>query len=488
MAGHEDVCADSCLTCQLNKKYGKTPRHGLGDYQAGARLERVHLDLLGQLPLSERGNRYVLMVVDQFTKWLSCITLPDQSAGTVAESFFEEFVTLLGCPTQIHTDQGRNFESGFFAELLRSLEIVKTRTTPYRPSSNGQVERYNRSVLQFLRCFLEGHQRAWDKHLPAVAMALRASVSATTGFTPNYLMFGEEVNLPAALFLGLPTLRAERESPAEHVSAMGETLREAFAAVRKKLEVSQQRAKRYYDRGQYLNAYEVGDVVLKLDSSCRVGQSKKLQPVFRGPLLVEDRLSSSLYRVQDRRRSEVLHHDRLRPATLRELPLWLCRRRHQLLGRADPEPVVLQGAGDEETLLLGDNLPPIEEGVEREVGGVATEDPNSQAMGVAPEMGGVDGAPDSPNQGELGYRSPSTCPGSPDGFHSSHPSLPTGDPGSPLTRGDQGAFPTRGDQGDATELPDRDAPLQDPSQHKGAYVTRSGRPVNRPGHLRDYVV
>ena len=58
---------------------------------------------------------------------------------------------------------------------------------------------------------------------------------------------------------------------------------------------------RYYDRGQCLNAYEVGDVVLKLDSSCRVGQSKKLQPVFRGPLLVEDRLSSSLYRMQDRR-------------------------------------------------------------------------------------------------------------------------------------------------------------------------------------------
>lgn len=477
----------SCLTCQLNKKYGKTPRHRLGDYQAGARLERVHLDLLGPFPISDRGNRYVLMVVDQFTKWLSCIALPDQSAGTVGERFFEEFVTLLGCPTQIHTDQGRNFQSAFFGELLQSLEIVKTRTTPYRPSSNGQVERYNRSVLQFLRCYLDGHQRAWDKHLPAVAMALRASVSAATGFSPNFLMFGEEVKLPAALFLGLPALQAEKESPSEHASAMGETLRKAFAAVRERLKVSQQRAKRYYDKGQCVNAYGVGDIVLKLDSSCKVGQSKKLQPVYKGPLVVEDRLSPCLYRVQGRRRSEVLHHDRLRPATLRELPHWLRRRRHQLLGQSNPEAAAPQESGEGAPGLIGDNVPPADGEGDGEAG---PEQDGADPVGDGPPTanGGVDGAPDNPNQGELGYRSPSSCPGSPDGSHSSHPSLLTGDQGSPLTRGDQGTFPTRGDQGDATELPDRDAPPQGPSPHSPPVVkTRSGRTVRPPPHLEDYV-
>ena len=101
----------------------------------------------------------------------------------------------------------QEFESGFFGELLQSLEIVKTRTTAYQPSSNCQVEHYNRSVLQILRCFLEGHHRAWAKHLLALAMALWVLVSTITGFTPNFLMFREVVKLPAALFLGLPTLQ-----------------------------------------------------------------------------------------------------------------------------------------------------------------------------------------------------------------------------------------------------------------------------------------
>ena len=87
---------ESCGICRRNKKPSKTPRQELGDYQAGARLERVHLDLLGPFQESNQGNKYILMVVDQFSKWVSCIPLRDQTAATVAGQFFEHFITIFG--------------------------------------------------------------------------------------------------------------------------------------------------------------------------------------------------------------------------------------------------------------------------------------------------------------------------------------------------------------------------------------------------------
>ena len=73
-----------------------------------------------------------------------------------------------------------------FKEVCDLLKIVKTRTTPYRPSANGQVERMNRTILQILRCFIQGQQEDWDLHLATVGMAIRSTVNRQTGFTPKF--------------------------------------------------------------------------------------------------------------------------------------------------------------------------------------------------------------------------------------------------------------------------------------------------------------
>ena len=96
------------------------------------------------------------MVIDQFTKWLECLPLPNQGAEAVAEAFVNEFITRMGCPDIVHSDQGTNVQSELFQSVCRLLDIARTRTTPYHPSSNGQVERMNRTLLQAIRCTLEG--------------------------------------------------------------------------------------------------------------------------------------------------------------------------------------------------------------------------------------------------------------------------------------------------------------------------------------------
>ena len=151
------VYVRSCSVCNRQKKPQKKPNAHQVQYHAGS-LERIHIDILGPLIETPRGNQYVLVVVDQFTKWVECYALADQTVERVAITLVSEFIGRFGCPLELHSDQGRNFESRMFKEVYDLLKIVKTRTTPYRPSANGQVERMNRTILQILRCFIQGQQ------------------------------------------------------------------------------------------------------------------------------------------------------------------------------------------------------------------------------------------------------------------------------------------------------------------------------------------
>lgn len=92
-------------------------------------MERVAVDILGPLPLTRRGNKYVLVMVDCFTKWTEAVALPDQEATTIARAFVDTIVCHFGAPLQIHSDQGRNFESKLFQEMCSLFQIQKTRTT-----------------------------------------------------------------------------------------------------------------------------------------------------------------------------------------------------------------------------------------------------------------------------------------------------------------------------------------------------------------------
>ena len=130
--------------------------------------------------------------------------MPEQSAATVAHLLATEVICRFGVPLQIHTDQGRNFESVLFKEVCRLLNIKKTWTTPLHPQSDGMVERLNRTLEAMLSKFAQENQRNWDQLLPLMAMAYRSAIHASTGCTPNELMFGRDVRLPVDLMFGSP--------------------------------------------------------------------------------------------------------------------------------------------------------------------------------------------------------------------------------------------------------------------------------------------
>lgn len=137
----------------------------------------------------------------QFSKWVELADIRDQTAEVIAAQFLSRFISTFGCPLEVHTDQGKNVDSNLFKTLCEPLQIFKTRTTPYRLCSNGQVERYNILILAFVICFSQGKNNSWDEHLVQLSMALYSMVNRSTGFTPNFLMLGREVIQPINLLI-----------------------------------------------------------------------------------------------------------------------------------------------------------------------------------------------------------------------------------------------------------------------------------------------
>ncbi|CAI5637478.1 unnamed protein product [Oreochromis niloticus] len=157
-----ELHVDCCETCTAQKGPTQRSTAPLQQYLVGAPMERVGVDVLGPFPVTESGNRYVLVAMDYFTKWPEAYAVPDQSATTTAERLVEEMFARFGVPAELHSDQGRNFESKVFGEICRRLGVEKTRTTSLLPQSDGLVERFNRTLATQLAILTSRHQRDWD--------------------------------------------------------------------------------------------------------------------------------------------------------------------------------------------------------------------------------------------------------------------------------------------------------------------------------------
>lgn len=303
-----------CAGCAARKPPAAQPRAPMVVRASGYPLQRIAIDLLGPLPRTERGNKYIVVIADYFTKWTEAFALPNMEAGTVAAKIVEEFICRFGVPTEIHTDQGRQFESKLFAEMCSMLSIKKTRTTPYHPQSDGLVERFNRTLGAMLSQYVNDHHTDWDEHLCYVMLAYRSSIQETTRFTPHFLMFGREVRLPIDAVFGRPEPQTSEST--EWARHLRESLDTAYKTVRQKQGLKQQLQKDVYDRRCNGTPFQVGDRVWLYEPAIKIGLAKKLQHPWRGPYKVKARISDVTYRIaleKAPRRRIVVHFNRLKP-------------------------------------------------------------------------------------------------------------------------------------------------------------------------------
>ena len=173
---------------------------------------RWSLDLLGELPLSRRGKRYVLVMIEHVSKWVELVPLSSKTANGVANAFLKEVLARFGACAEVLTDQGGEFK-GALQRLLDSCGIQHRSTSAYHPESNGLTERAVQTFKRGLRKYALVHDtRDWDLELPWLLMGYRFSKQESTKLSPYYMLYGREPVLPVGSPKELATALPEHNS------------------------------------------------------------------------------------------------------------------------------------------------------------------------------------------------------------------------------------------------------------------------------------
>lgn len=279
-------------------------------------MQIIAVDILGPLPKTGKGNSYVLVATDYYTRWVEAYAIPDQGASTVAQKLVDELFCRFSPPEQLHSDQGRQFESELVAEVCKLLKIHKTRTTPYHPQGDGLVERFNRTLLDMLATTLKEQPTDWEDHLRKVCFAYNSSIQSTTGYTPFFLMFGCNARLPVDLMYGIG--KPDVVAYGEYATRLKKSMKAAYLRVRENISKKHESQKQFYDRKCHGDPFQPRDLVWLHSPVVPRGKSKKLHHPWTGPWRITERLSEVTYRIRDcnrRHRQVVVHFDRLKPCT-----------------------------------------------------------------------------------------------------------------------------------------------------------------------------
>jgi transposase InsO family protein len=236
----------SCLSCVKTslKVSRKTPRLQL--FPPSAPMEFIAIDLLGPLTLTAWGNRFLLVVTDRFYKLTRAYPLASTTAEVVAKVFFDGCVSAVyGVPCILLTDIGTQFVEKFFQTFCKILGIKQVFTSAYRPSTNGQTERFNRIVADFVGAYVSEHQKDWGELAAIATYAYNIKAHLATGFTPFELVTSvpQSSLMPHVVLSPIATGTNKAEFRNEFLARVAETTNLA----RERLATQQDRYKRAYD-------------------------------------------------------------------------------------------------------------------------------------------------------------------------------------------------------------------------------------------------
>jgi len=261
-------------SCLISRKPHVIPYAPLGTVTATSPLDIVSLDFL-KVDKSAGGYEYILVIVDQFTRYAQAYATRNKSSRTAAEKLFNNFVTKFGPPKRILHDQGGEFENNLFKELEKYYGIKKSRTTPYHPMCNGMTERLNSTIIQMLRSLPETAKSKWRESLDKLMFAYNCTRHAVTGYSPFYLLFGRNARLPIDAVLDqYKTEKKQYTDVSDYVRIQKSRMNEAFQIAQNNTSKRRDQDKKLKDTKATLTPLEVGDRVLVRNLTQRGGTGK----------------------------------------------------------------------------------------------------------------------------------------------------------------------------------------------------------------------
>ena len=292
------------------RKYEQCQKHAPLIHQLVGRLNPINspwpfaqwgLDILGPFPRATGNRRFVLVVVDYFTKWAEAEALANSWDTDVKKFVWKNIVTRFEVPNSLITDNGLQFDSKAFRAFCSDLSIRKKYSTLAYLQSNGQVEAVNKTILNGLKRRLDGAKGRWAEELPNVLWAYRTTPRSSTGETLFSLTYGAEAVIPTEV--RLCSARVTGFDPAQNVDLMMERLdwlEECREAATIWLAKYQQKLAQRYNQDVKGMEFSAGELVLrKVVGNMRDIAAGKLAQTWEGPYRVTAIAGAGAYYLED---------------------------------------------------------------------------------------------------------------------------------------------------------------------------------------------
>ena len=271
----------NCEICKQSKAPNYILKPPMGSQAKSFRpFQRLYLDFIGPYPRSKSGNVAIFLVLDHYTKYPLFKALRKMSTLSVIEFLENSVFHLFGVPEIVVTDNGSQFRSSQFESFLTKYGVKHIFTAIYSPQANSS-ERVNRSIISGIRSYLGKDHRRWDTHLSQIGVALRSSYHSSLGFSPYFVLFGQQMVTHAKsyeLFRKLDTLEEGLDTIDDK-----DKLHFIRQKVKQNLEKAYEVNKRLYDMRTRTNNFSEGEIVYRRNfslSNKALAYNAKLAPKF----------------------------------------------------------------------------------------------------------------------------------------------------------------------------------------------------------------
>ena len=282
------LLVEECEHCN-RRKVTKTQKGDPLTITANFPFQKVALDITGPLPPTRDGYRYILGIIDVFSRYTVLVPLRHMDSNVVIESLMNRWISVFGPPFSFHSDRGTCFESKEFRNWLKSMGIEKTRSSPYYPQGNSIIERCFRTVKDRVYAFCNSERCGWNVSLSYVQLGINSTVASGTGYSPFEVIFGTKM-----FHRKLITDGVTEASVGEKISVTKQNINEINKAVLGFQSLPQ-------DEPKKLDEYCVGEYVLIRNE----GKKGLLQPNYIGPMKVVKRIGVKTYRMVDEKDNRI---------------------------------------------------------------------------------------------------------------------------------------------------------------------------------------
>lgn len=306
----------SCDHCQCAKKSTQNTHVPLVNMPVTKPFKRIHMDILGPVTQTSKGHKYILLVVDSFSKWPEAFPLKTQDSKEIAKVLFREIFARYGAPRTLITDRGQNFMSKLVTAVCELFQVTRHYTSSYHPQTNAACERMNSTIAQCIRTYINEDQDNWKELLPGILMALRMSPSTqSSDLSPHQILFGSEMELPFDTSL-LPKDGMNQDAKT-HVENLIKHLKIVENIATENIQNTQQRQKTQYDKKAVDKEFRVGEWVLLHNTRVKKGLSPKFTKPWDGPFYVSSQGLNHTYKIircsNNKAIRSFIHANRLKP-------------------------------------------------------------------------------------------------------------------------------------------------------------------------------